>query len=174
MAAVPVALPVQRDTDGGNAVTMVLARLATDIDDPHERLRQIRASMLTAKEAMSGRSALQISLLGLATGAGPTAANLIPGFAGRVRPPYNLVISNVPGPRNPLYWNGARAVGWYPVSIPSEGQALNITVVSYAGNIEFGLIGCRRSVPHLQRLLDDLEYSLSELEDPDEFLSGRI
>ena len=42
-----------------------------------------------------------------------------------------------------------------------------MTVVSYAGNIEFGLIGCRRSVPHLQRLLDDLEYSLSELEDPD-------
>ena len=167
VAAVPVALPVQREPDGGNAVTMVLARLATEIDDPHERLRRIRASMLTAKEAMSGRSALQISLLGLATGAGPTAANLIPGFAGRVRPPYNLVISNVPGPRNPLYWNGARAVGWYPVSIPSEGQALNITVVSYAGNIEFGLIGCRRSVPHLQRLLDDLEYSLSELEEPD-------
>ena len=167
VAAVPVALPVKRDTDGGNAVTMVLSRLATDVDDPHERLRQIRASMLTAKNAMAGRSALQISLFGLVTGAGPTAANLIPGFAGRVRPPYNLVISNVPGPRNPLYWNGARAVGWYPVSIPSEGQALNITVVSYAGSIEFGLIGCRRSVPHLQRLLDDLEYSLSELEDPD-------
>ena len=167
VAAVPVALPVKRDTEGGNAVTMVLARLATDVDDPHERLRQIRASMLTAKDAMAGRSALQISLFGLVTGAGPTAANLIPGFAGRVRPPYNLVISNVPGPRNPLYWNGARAVGWYPVSIPSEGQALNITVVSYAGSIEFGLIGCRRSVPHLQRLLDDLEYSLRELEGPD-------
>jgi diacylglycerol O-acyltransferase len=75
------------------------------------------------------------------------------------------VISNVPGPRNPLYWNGAREVGWYPVSIPTEGQALNITVVGYAGNIEFGLMGCRRSVPHLQRLLDDLEHSLSELEE---------
>ena len=54
-----------------------------------------------------------------------------------------------------------------PVSVPTERQALNITVVSYAGNIEFGLIGCRSSVPHLQRVLDDLEYRLSELEQPE-------
>jgi hypothetical protein len=113
---------------------------------------------------MAGRSALQISLFGLATATGPTAANLLPGFAGRARPAFNLVISNVPGPRSTLYWNGARAVGWYPVSIPTEGNAVNITVVSYADNIEFGLIGCRRSIPHLQRLLDDLEESLRELE----------
>ena len=164
VAAIPVALPVDRDTDGGNAVTMVLCSLATDIDDPHERLRRIHTSMLAAKNVMAGRSALQISLFGLATATGPAAANLLPGFAGRARPAYNLVISNVPGPRSTLYWNGARAVGWYPVSIPTEGNAVNITVVSYADNIEFGLIGCRRSIPHLQRLLDDLEHSLRELE----------
>lgn len=165
VAAVPVALPVKRGNEGGNAVTMVLCRLATDVEDPGERLHQVRASMQAAKDAMSGRSALQISLLGLATGAGPTAVNTLPGFAGNARPPYNLVISNVPGPRAQLYWNGAPAVGWYPVSLPSEGLALNITVISYADNIEFGLIGCRRSIPHLQRLLDHLEASLSELED---------
>lgn len=164
IAAVPVALPVERNTDGGNAVTMVLCRLATDIADPHERLRQIRSSMLTAKNTMVGCSPLQISALGLAFATGPTAANLIPGLAGRIRPPYNLVISNVPGPRERMFWNGAPAIGWYPVSLPTEGNALNITVVSYAGNIEFGLIGCRRSIPHLQRLLDHLEDSLSELE----------
>jgi diacylglycerol O-acyltransferase / wax synthase len=164
VAAIPVALPVDRDTDGGNAVTMVLCTLATDIDDPHERLRRIHTSMLAAKNVMAGRSALQISLFGLATATGPTAANLLPGFAGRARPAFNLVISNVPGPRSTLYWDGARAVGWYPASIPTEGNAVNITVVSYADNIEFGLIGCRRSIPHLQRLLDDLEHSLRELE----------
>ena len=167
VAGVPVALPVGRDQDGGNAVSMVLCRLATDVSDPHERLRRIRASMLAAKSSMAGRSALQISLLGLATATGPSAANLLPGYAGRGRPPYNVVISNVPGPRQPMYWNGARIVGWYPVSLPMENQALNITVLSYADNIEFGLIGCRRSIPSLQRLLDDLEESLRELEHPD-------
>jgi diacylglycerol O-acyltransferase / wax synthase len=174
VAAIPVALPVDRDTDGGNAVTMVLCTLATDIDDPHERLRRIHTSMLAAKNVMAGRSALQISLFGLATATGPTAANLLPGFAGRARPAFNLVISNVPGPRSTLYWDGARAVGWYPASIPTEGNAVNITVVSYADNIEFGLIGCRRSIPHLQRLLDDLEHSLRELESaPASSLPGR-
>jgi WS/DGAT/MGAT family acyltransferase len=164
VAAVPVALPVERGTDEGNAVTMVLCTLATDVDEPLERLRRIRASMVAAKTMMAGRTALQVSLLGLAAATGPSATSLVPGLAGRARPPYNLVISNVPGPRTPLYWDRAPIIGWYPVSFPFEGQALNITAVSYADNIEFGLIGCRRSVPHLQRLLDDLEQSLCELE----------
>jgi hypothetical protein len=73
------------------------------------------------------------------------------------------VISNVPGPKRPLYFNGARLQGIYPLSIPTIGQALNITVTSYAGNMEFGLIGCRRSVPHLQRLLTHLDDALEEL-----------
>jgi diacylglycerol O-acyltransferase / wax synthase len=164
VAAVPVALPVERGTDEGNAVTMVLCTLATDVDEPLERLHRIRASMMAAKSMMAGRTALQVSLLGLAAATGPSAASLVPGLPGRSRPPYNLVISNVPGPRTPMYWDRAPIVGWYPVSFPIEGQALNITAVSYAENIEFGLIGCRRSVPHLQRLLDDLERSLCELE----------
>jgi diacylglycerol O-acyltransferase / wax synthase len=164
VAAVPVALPVNRDTDGGNAVSMVLCRLATDIDDPHERLRRIRASMLAAKGKMSGRSALQITLFGLATAIGPAAVNLVPGFAGRIPPPFNVAISNVPGPRSKLYFGSAPVDGWYPVSILTEGNALNFTLVSYADHIEFGVIGCRRSIPHLERLLDDLECSLSELE----------
>ena len=82
-----------------------------------------------------------------------------------VAPPvFNLFISNVPGARTPLYLNGARMQGTYPVSIPFEGQALNITVTSYVNNLQFGLTGCRRSVPHLQRLLTHLEDSLAELE----------
>jgi hypothetical protein len=81
-----------------------------------------------------------------------------------VRPPYNLVISNVPGPKRPLFWNGARLDGMYPLSIPTNGQALNITVTSYAGQMQFGLVGCRRSLPHLQRLLPALEDGLAELE----------
>ena len=80
------------------------------------------------------------------------------------RPPYNVTISNVPGPRETRYWNGARMDGSYPVSIPMDGQALNITLSSYDGSLDFGLIGDRNAVPHLQRLLDHLEESLAELE----------
>jgi diacylglycerol O-acyltransferase len=82
-----------------------------------------------------------------------------------VRPPFNLVISNVPGPRQPMYWNGARLDGLYPLSIPLEGQALNITCTSYSDEIAFGLTGCRRTVPHLQHLLGYLDAELDALEE---------
>jgi diacylglycerol O-acyltransferase len=85
-------------------------------------------------------------------------------LTGRVRPPFNLVISNVPGPRKPKYWNGAKLDGLYPLSIPLAGQALNITCTSYSREIAFGLVGCRRSVPHLQRLLTHLDDELNALE----------
>ena len=72
---------------------------------------------------------------------------------GIARPPYNVVISNVPGPKQRHYLNGARLDGMYPVSIPVNGIALNITCTSYVDNLAFGFTGCRRTVPHLQRLL---------------------
>jgi hypothetical protein len=100
-------------------------------------------------------SAFLIAPLGLA---------VVPGFVSSAPPPFNIVISNVPGPTEPMYWAGARLDGNYPLSIALDGQALNITVVNNAGNIDFGLVGCRRSVPHLQRLLGHLESSLKDLE----------
>jgi len=83
---------------------------------------------------------------------------------GLARPPFNLVISNVPGPKTPHYFNGARLEGMYPLSIPIHGMALNITCMSYDGNMGFGLTGCRRTVPHLQRLLTHLDDELMALE----------
>jgi hypothetical protein len=95
--------------------------------------------------------------------AGPAA--VLPGVAGRTAPPYNVVISNVPGPaESPLYWNQSRLLGLYPASIVLNGQALNISVTSYDHALHFGLTGCRRTVPHLQRLLAHLETSLADLE----------
>jgi hypothetical protein len=79
-------------------------------------------------------------------------------------PPFNLIISNVPGPQEQMYYGGARLDGSYPMSAILDGQALNITLVSNAGMLDFGLVGCRRSVPHLQRLLAHLESSLKDLE----------
>jgi diacylglycerol O-acyltransferase len=91
-------------------------------------------------------------------------ATKVPGAADLTPVPVNLIISNVPGPRESLYWNGARMQGMYPLSVPQQGQALNITVSSYAGQLNFGLTGCRRRVPHLHHMLAYLEDSLAELE----------
>jgi diacylglycerol O-acyltransferase len=109
---------------------------------------------------MSPMQILMMSGLGVS----PLAVLPALGLTGTVRPPFNLVISNVPGPREPMYWNGARLDGLYPLSIPLDGQALNITCTSYSDEIAFGLTGCRRTVPHLQRLLRFLDEELAALE----------
>jgi len=149
--------------DSGNAVGSILCNLATDVDDPAQRLQAIHDSMTQGKQLFSGLNQLQASAVSAAV-MSPLLLSMVPGgLAGFAPPPFNLVISNVPGPSNPLYWNGARLAGVYPLSIPTAYQALNITVTSYAGNMEFGLTGCRRSVPHLQRLLVHIDDALEEL-----------
>ncbi|WP_031470442.1 WS/DGAT/MGAT family O-acyltransferase [Sciscionella sediminilitoris] len=162
VAAVPVSIR-RDDSAQGNAIGGTLCELATDATDPATRLERIAASMASGKEAFSGRSPLEVLLLS-AFAVGGLALQPIPGVPELTRPPFNLIISNVPGPRRPLYYNGAELEGLYPVSIPYDGQALNITCVSYADRLSFGLTGCRRSVPHLQRLLGHLETALVELE----------
>jgi diacylglycerol O-acyltransferase len=70
----------------------------------------------------------------------------------------------VPGSRETQYFNGAELDESYPLSIPADGQAVNITLTSYVDKIGFGIVGCRRTVPHLQRLLEYLEDALSDLQ----------
>jgi WS/DGAT/MGAT family acyltransferase len=164
IAMTPVSLR-QEDSgeDSGNAVGTILCNLATDEADPAQRLAAIHASMTQGKELFSGLSQVQASAISAAMMA-PLLLNMVPGGVAQLGPPpFNIVISNVPGPRKPLYWNGAALAGVYPLSIPINGQALNITVTSYVGNMEFGLTGCRRRVPHLQRLLVHLDDALEEL-----------
>jgi diacylglycerol O-acyltransferase / wax synthase len=81
-----------------------------------------------------------------------------------LRPPFNVIISNVPGPKETQYFNGARLDGLYPLSIPIHGMALNITCTSYDGDMGFGVTGCRRTVPRLQRILTHLDDELASLE----------
>jgi WS/DGAT/MGAT family acyltransferase len=166
VAAVPVSLRAKQigatQTDSGNSIGFTLCDLATDEGDPVIRMKRIQESMSAAKQGLSGRSPLQILTLSALTIA-PLGLSPIPGFVDRTRPPFNVIISNVPGPSRELYWNGARMQGVYPLSIVLDGQALNITVTTYAGRLHFGLTGCRRNVPHLQRLLNYLEDSLAEL-----------
>ena len=149
---------------GGNNIGVVMCNLGTHLDDPAERLQTVHESMVEGKESMQGLSQLQIVAMS-ALGMSPLIVLPALRLNGIVRPPFNLVISNVPGPRVPMYWNGARLDGLYPLSIPLDGQALNITCTSYSNEIAFGLTGCRRTVPHLQRLLTHLGDELTALED---------
>jgi hypothetical protein len=84
-------------------------------------------------------------------------------IADRLNPPFNLIISNVPGPSVPLYSAGARMQHFFPVSTIADGQGLNITVQSYLGNLDFGFVSCRELIPDLWHLVDLLHQSLDEL-----------
>lgn len=162
IAMVPVSLR-DDDSSGGNQVGALLASLATDRDDPAQRLAEVSASMRNNKEVFRQLPKLQQIALS-AFNVSPLLLSMLAPAIGSAAPPFNLVISNVPGSREPLYWNGARLDGNYPLSIALDGQALNITLSNNADNLDFGLVGCRRSVPSLQRLLGHLDDSLTELE----------
>ncbi|RJO76908.1 wax ester/triacylglycerol synthase family O-acyltransferase [Nocardia panacis] len=164
IAMVPMSLREEDDNqDCGNKLAAILCDLGTDEPDPLTRLQTIRASMLRSKQVyatLSPRQSMALSALMLS----PLALSLLPALLPLANPPFNIVISNVPGPREPRYWNGARLDASYPMSIPFDGQAVNITLTTTADNLDFGIVGCRRSVPGLPRLLDHLESALVELE----------
>jgi diacylglycerol O-acyltransferase len=166
VSMVPVGLNAKRSgaaNAGGNSVGAVMVRLGTDLEDPADRLASIHQSMQTGKEALGSMSQLQIMAMS-ALGMAPALVTPMLRLHGIIRPPFNLIISNVPGPKKTMYLNGARMTGTYPLSIPINGMALNITCNSYGENMDFGLTGCRRSVPHLQRLLGHLDNELGALE----------
>ena len=161
VAMVPVSLRTD-DSSGGNQVGIILASLGTHLNDAAERLRYIHEDVKASKQryaAMSPEEILNYTALLLA----PASFNLLTGLAPKWQT-FNVVISNVPGPKEPSYWNGARLEGMYPVSIAMDRIALNMTLTSYCDQVEFGLIGCRRTLPSLQRMLDYLEEGLTELE----------
>ncbi len=94
---------------------------------------------------------------------GPFIASQIAGLGGRVQVPYNIIVSNVPGPSEPLYFSGARLERISPLSLLLHGSALNITCISYCGRLNFGFTGARDSLPHLQSLAGYVDESLAEI-----------
>jgi diacylglycerol O-acyltransferase len=165
------AVPVSIRTEGqklGNRVSTMLAPLPTNVDDPAERLRLSHQAMLAAKEQ---HGALPADLLGDVTQfAAPALANQASRLVARLRlveriSPFNLIISNVPGPNVPLYYAGAKLEAYYPLSAIADGQGLNITVMSYGGKMFFGLISDRDLVPDLDAmagyLVDELQTLLA-------------
>jgi len=166
IAFLPVNVRPKGDEGGGNAVGAILATMGTDIADPIERLKAITASTGAAKAQLQTMSTTAIIAYSAALLA-PAGAQIAGALTG-VQPPwpytFNLCVSNVPGPREPLYFNGSRLEATYPVSIPIHGMALNITLQSYADTLNFGFVGCRDRLPHLQRLAVYTGDALDELE----------
>ncbi|MEA2436051.1 MAG: diacylglycerol O-acyltransferase / wax synthase [Thermoleophilaceae bacterium] len=149
----------------GNRVSMMVVPIPTNVADPRERL-------ITAHETLKGAKdrhrALPADLLTDATGFIPPAvqaraSRLAMELTGRMAPALNLVISNVPGPRDPLYIAGAQLQANFPVSVVADGMGLNMTVMSYRDHVDFGLVGDRNLVGDLWPMMAGLEASLDEL-----------
>jgi WS/DGAT/MGAT family acyltransferase len=153
VAFVPVDVRPAGDPGGGNAVGGMLASLGTDVADPVERLRAVHASTSQAKRQLEGmtRDAVLAYSQALLSPLGWQTWSAVAGLAGQART-CNVTISNVPGPKEPRWFEGARLQAAYPASIVHHGLALNITLFSYAGGVHVGFTGCRDTVPHLQRL----------------------
>ncbi len=151
VAGVPVSLRPEGDGSVGTAVSFLMASLATHLPDPLQRLAHIHASTDAAKRHLQQMHRLALTEYTLVLMA-PFILELLTGLGGRGHPVFNLVVSNVPGPSKRLYFNGARMDAMYPTSILTHGQALNITALSYAGQLNIGVTACRDALPSVQRL----------------------
>ena len=167
VAAVPVSIRTEDQSGAhGNEVSVMLAALPTHLRPVADRLEFMRASMTEAKQHFE---AVPASLLQDLSNLVPTALSglaarslfrlaTVPGVL------FNLFVSNVPGPQLPLYIAGAKVEGIYPVSAVTDMTGgLNITLFSYDGQLDFGLIACREMVPDVWRLIDYLSEALEEM-----------
>jgi diacylglycerol O-acyltransferase / wax synthase len=168
VAMVPISVRTD-DLKGsmGNQVASALATLATDVDDPVERLLTIHEGMNRAKEQQDAIGA--DTLQNWAEFAAPAVFNRAVRLysrmkvADRHRPLFNVTISNVPGPPFPLYVGGARLVASYPIGPIFDGAGLNMTVMSYMDSLDFGLNACPDVLPDIDAVADGLHLSLEEL-----------
>jgi diacylglycerol O-acyltransferase / wax synthase len=167
VAAVPVSVRTTEEMGtAGNRISGLFAALPTQLANPLDRLRAVHEAMRVAKEQ---HGALPADLLSDVT---QFAIPALAGQAARLNErlrlleranPFNLFVSNVPGPNVRLYFAGAELLSYYPLSAIADGQGLNITVISYRDSMFFGLIACRELVPDLDRMADYVEEELATL-----------
>ncbi len=166
VAAVPVSTRAAQADSDGNALSALLVSLPVQLDDPVEQLLAVRESSRQAKRLH--RLLGEDSLRALAESAPPLLARALAqvysaGLAAAHPPLYNLVISNVPGPPSALSFAGARVRAIHPHGPVFTGAGLNLTVLSYAGSIDFGAIACRRSVPRLTAIAQGFAGAAAQL-----------
>jgi WS/DGAT/MGAT family acyltransferase len=167
VASVPVNIRSSAAEGAGNVISGMTASLATDVADPVERLARIAQSTRASKVAHDALGAR--TLMQLADTPPPMLVSLAIQFysraqlSRRLRVPYNVVISNVPGPPQPLYHMGARITGVYSFGICFDGAGLYIGLMSHADQIDFGVLACRELVPDPWFVADGIRASLDEL-----------
>jgi WS/DGAT/MGAT family acyltransferase len=156
LAGVPVSLREEGNTDMNTQASMMRISLASHIKDPIERLQAIRKASAAAKAlTASMKSAMPTDFPSLGA---PWLLSGVASLFGRSKlanslpPVANVAISNVPGPTMALYMAGAKMLTYYPVSIVVHSMGLNVTVQSYNGSLDFGLIACRKAMPDLPEL----------------------
>ncbi len=156
LAAVPVSLREEGNTDMSNQASMMRISLASNIKDPLERLQAIRTASGVAKAmTASVKSVLPTDFPSLGAPLLISGAASLFGrskLANSMPPIANVAISNVPGPRVALYMAGAKMLTYYPVSMVVHSMGLNVTVQSYNGSLDWGLIACRKVMPDLPEL----------------------
>jgi diacylglycerol O-acyltransferase / wax synthase len=169
VAMIPMSVRKRDEKQGtwGNRISMMIVPIPTNEPDPRRRLERTHELLRSAKER---HSALPASLLTDATAFIPPAVAALAArntvdILSRTRPPLNLVISNVPGPRSSLYCAGAELQANFPVSVIVDGVGLNITVVSYKDRVDFGIIGDREQIDDAWAFLEGAAHALRELEE---------
>jgi WS/DGAT/MGAT family acyltransferase len=168
VAMVPVSVRSEEERGAfGNRVSTMIVPLPTNEPDPRTRLMLVHDSMRVAKER---HNALPANLMQDATQFIPPAlmsraSRVVAELAEVARPPLNLVISNVPGPREPLYLAGAELIANYPVSVIIDGVGLNITVLSYRDHLDFGIVVDREQIDDAWPLMRKLSEGLDEIDE---------
>ena len=169
-AAVPISLREEGNTDANNQVFGMICSIATNIEDPKERLEAIIAQSTKSKEMSHPLRALMPQVSNISMLGAPIVVQILALLYSRsnlsdVLPPAaNITVSNVPGPRQTLYAAGAELLHIFPVSISTHGLALNITVQSYRDQLDFGFIAGANIIPHVQVLCDMLPLEFEALE----------
>jgi WS/DGAT/MGAT family acyltransferase len=168
VSMIPVSVRAEHEYGSfGNRVSMMIVPIPTNVDDPRERLLKAHEYLLSAKER---HRAIPANLLTDATAFIPPAvaamaARTTLDIMGRLRPPLNVVISNVPGPREPLYGAGSLLEAHFPVSVIADGVGLNITAMSYRDHIDFGIVADREMVGDAWPLMHGITRACAELEE---------
>jgi diacylglycerol O-acyltransferase len=163
VAWMPVSVRSVKNNQNGNQVTVILCSLATELADPKQRFRAIKTSADAAKAQFSEHSVEVTSQYTLLLG-GLLMLTQQFGLTKPIAPPANVVISNLPGPRQALYLNGAKLMAQYPLSMLIDGLALNITITSHGDCLDFGLLACREALPNVRVLADYLGDAFAELQ----------
>ncbi len=167
VAAMPVSLREESNKELNNQASMVLAELGTHHGDARKRWQAIIASTQKVKASLRNlKSVLPTDYPGLLA---PLLVSRINATVASTKlleklpPVANLVISNVPGPQVPLFLAGAQMKTFFPVSIIVHSIALNITVQTYCGSVDFGVLACKKAVPDLHKLTEAIAGAYDEL-----------